>query len=425
LPFKACRVWSGNQGLDPKTEQMPPILIVGIVILVGFLCGEALKALGLPKVTGYILGGVLLNPGLFNIVPADFIEHSGLITNISLSFITFSVGGTLSFGKLRKLGRVIFSVTIFEAEMAFLLVFAGFLLFLPFLVHMPNATLSATFIPAALLLGCLASPTDPSASLAVVHEYKAEGEVASTVLGAAAFDDALGIINYSFATVVAALLVVHGPLDLSGAAFRTFVAIGGAVLLGIVLGSLFNMFINFFNRETEGALIVAIFAVLFICFGLAKVLEFDELLSTMTMGVVVVNYNRLSEKIFSMIERYTEEFIFVLFFTLSGMHLNFSTLSQAALPILLFFILRTTGKSLGAWGGAVISGADAKVRRYVWGGLLPQGGIVVGLALLIQGHAAFSGFADLVLNVVIGATIVHEFIGPISSKIALSKAGEI
>lgn len=404
---------------------MPPILLVGIIIFVGFLCGEILKSLGLPKVTGYILGGVLLNPGLFDIIPADFIRHSNLITNISLSFITFSVGGTLRWQKLKRLGRVILWVTLLEAETAFFLVFVGFLCVTPFLTHIPGATMASTYIPIALFMGCLASPTDPSASLAVVHEYKAEGDVSSTIMSVAAADDATGIVNYSLATALAVVLIAHGPTNVSASALQAVVAIFGALSIGVVLGWLFNLLTDFFRKETEGALIVMIFAALFLCFGVAKLLHADELLSTMTMGMVVVNYNRRADTIFTMIERYTEELIFVLFFTLSGMHLEFSALSEAAVMILLFFICRTAGKFLGTWAGATIANAPPNVRRYAWGGLLPQGGIVVGLALLVQQHAAFSAFSELVLNVVIGATILHEFIGPIASKFALGKAGEI
>ncbi|MGD2095303.1 MAG: cation:proton antiporter, partial [Phycisphaerales bacterium] len=238
---------------------MPSILIVGIIIFVGFICGEILKRVGLPKVTGYIIGGVLLNPGLFKLVPSDFIKHTGLITNISLSFITFSVGGTLLFSKIKKLGKTILSITFFEAELAFLVVFIGFLILTPFLTHIQNASLLSTFIPLSLLIACLASPTDPSASLAVVHEYKAKGEVSSTIMGIAAFDDVLGIINYSFATVIATVLITHQPFDISTSLLRPLVTVGGAILLGIVIGISFNILTNIFNKETEGALIVIIF----------------------------------------------------------------------------------------------------------------------------------------------------------------------
>ena len=404
---------------------MSSILIVGIIIFVGFLCGEVFKKLGLPKVTGYILGGVLLSPGFLKVVPGDFIEHTGLITNMSLSFITFSVGGTLLLSNIKRLGKTILSITFFEGELAFFMVFIGFLCLTPFLTQIQSATVISTFIPLSLLIASLASPTDPSASLAVVHEYKAKGEVSSTILGVAAFDDVLTIINYSFATVVAMVLITHQPFNMYTSILKPFIMIGGAIILGSILGIAFNFFTSLFQKETEGALIVVIFALVFICFGLAKSFQFDELLACMSMGAVVVNFNRHSRKIFNMLERYTEEFIFVLFFTLSGMHLKFSVLPQAALLIFLFFVFRTSGKFLGTYIGAVLSKAGPKVRKYTAGGLISQGGIVVGLALLIQQEAVFSSLAELIMNIVIGAVIINEFIGPITAKTALKKAGEI
>ena len=80
---------------------MEPILIVGIIIFTGFIVGELCSRIGLPKVTGYILAGVILNPNLTHFVPESFVEHTALVTNIALAFITFSVGGTLYFAKLR------------------------------------------------------------------------------------------------------------------------------------------------------------------------------------------------------------------------------------------------------------------------------------------------------------------------------------
>jgi Kef-type K+ transport system membrane component KefB len=275
------------------------------------------------------------------------------------------------------------------------------------------------------LIACLASPTDPSATLAVVHEYKAKGKVTSTVLGAAAFDDVLGIINYSIAIALAQALVLHVKLDFSSAVLAPTVDIFGAVVLGAVFGFAFNLLTRAVSRETEGVLIVAVLAMLSLCFGVASLIGVDELLSTMTMGMIVVNYNPLREKVFKILERYTEELIFVLFFTLSGMHLGFATLVQNLPLVLLFVAFRTVGKVLGAMAGAQIGRSPRKVKKYVAGGLIPQGGIVVGLALLMQQNPAFKDISDIVINVIIGATVIHEIAGPIVSKMVIKAAGEI
>jgi len=116
------------------------MLIIGIIMFTGFVLGELVAKIKLPKVTGYILAGILLNPGLFGFIPRDFVGHTGVATNICLAFITFSVGGTLLFSRLKKLGKGILYITICEAEFSFLIIVIGFLAITPFLIHSPGAT---------------------------------------------------------------------------------------------------------------------------------------------------------------------------------------------------------------------------------------------------------------------------------------------
>jgi len=404
---------------------MPTVLIVGIIVLCGFVAGEVAKKIGLPKVTGFIIAGVILNPDLSHLLPKDFTNHTDLITNIALAFITFSVGGTLSFGKIKKLGKSILTITLFEAEFAFLVSVTGLLLLSPLIVGGDNASWLGTFLPLALLLGCLASPTDPSATLAVTHQYKAKGPVTSTILGVTAFDDVLGIINFSLATAVAGVLVTHQGFSITSSVVEPVGAILGTLLCGLATGLIFNGITYLIRRETEGALIVVVLGMLAVTFGLARLAGADELLATMTMGVVVVNFNSRRDKIFQLLERYTEELIFVLFFTLSGMQLDFSALTSNILLVATLVLFRAIGKTVGAVTGATLAKAEGSVKRYVAGGLIPQGGIVVGLALLMKQDPTFSEIADIVISVVIGATVVHELIGPIVSKMAIKAAGEI
>ncbi len=403
---------------------MQPVFIFGLIIFLGFVLGELCVKFRLPKVTGYIVAGILLNPKIVNLVPGSFVESTDVIIDISLSFITFSVGGTLSITKLRALGKKILSITIFESEFAFLSVLIIFILLGPSLIHSPNATMSLFYIPLALLLAPLASPTDPSATLAVEHEYHAKGDVTSTVMGVAAMDDVLGIINYSIAIALASLFIANKPIGFNSI-LHPIIIIFGSVILGGVFGFFLNLSTKIFKRETEGGLIVIILAVLSLCFGVAKLLNFDPLLTIMTMGFVVVNFNPKHELIFKMLERYTEELIFVLFFTISAMHLDFSVLVSNYMLIIVFVIFRALGKVSGVFVGASISKSSAKVKKYTAGGLIPQGGIVIGLALVVSQNPAFNSISSIVINVILGATIIHEIIGPVISKYSLNKAGEL
>jgi len=404
---------------------MDPIFVFGVIVCVGFFFAGLATRLNLPKVTGYILAGIILNPNLFHFVPAEFAKQTAPITDIALAFITFSVGGTLWFKHIKSLGRSILSITFFEAEFAFLTVGLCSAFVVPFFVHVPNASWMTVYIPMSLLLACLAAPTDPSATLAVIHQYKAKGPVSSTIMGVAAMDDVLGIINYSLAMVVAPALIMQISFSVGSFAANTLFVIGGAILVGVITGIFFNLVSALVRKKhTEGVLIILVVGLLSVCFGFAKVIKVDALLASMVMGIVVVNFNKNRDQIFQILERYTEQLVFVLFFTLSGMHLNLQVFIHSLGLILLFFVFRTLGKYLGTLTGAVISKAPEAVRKYTVGGLIPQGGIVVGLALTMKDHPAFGDIADLLISIIIGSTVIHEFIGPIMATIALKKAGE-
>ncbi len=404
---------------------MNPIVITGIIIITGFLCGELATRLKLPKITGYIVAGIFLNPDLFHFIPKEVLSHTDLITQISLSFITFSVGGTLLYSRIKELGRGIMYITFFEAQLAFLFVFAGMVLCAPGILGMSSDSFVTGIVPLGIMAAALASATDPSATLAITHEYKARGDVTSTIMGVSAFDDVLGIINYSFAFVIAGVLVAGQKFNLEVSVGQPLIIIFGSVVMGILFGAIFNRVSWMVSKEKEGVLIVLILGLLMLCYGSAQNLGFDQLLSTMVMGVVVINFNHLRDRVFRILERYTEELVFVLFFTISGMQLDFSTLQTTWLISLIFILLRAGGKITGTSIGAHLAGCSKKVKKYTSAGLIPQGGIVIGMALLVKQSPQFSHIGDIILSVIIGSTVVQELIGPMLVKKALKDAGEI
>ena len=404
---------------------MESLLIVGIIIFTGFFFGELLSKIKLPKVTGYIVGGMLLNPEVTHLIPENFTRHTNLVMNVCLALITFAVGGSLRATRIRSLGKTIVAITLFEAEGAALCVALGFIaLFSLFGGIVPQAWVGAV-VPMSVIMGALAAPTDPSATLAVTHEYHARGRVTSTIMGVAGMDDVLGIINYSVATSIAFALLLHTSFSVASSLLQPLVTIVGGICAGAVFGSLMNLITAKVELETEGTLIAVILALLCLCFGTARLLNVDELLATMSMGIVVVNFHRDHKRVFALLERYTEELVFAFFFTLSGMSLDVATLIHTLPLVALFVVLRALGKVSGALTGAAVGRAPSRVGRLTSLGLIPQGGIVIGLALLIRAKQQFAPLAPTLIAVVIGATVIHELVGPILSKLTLRKAGEI
>lgn len=403
---------------------MDPLLATGLILSLGLLFGEIAQRLGFPRVAGYILAGIALNPKISGALPPSFLSGTDPIVNAALAIITFEVGGTLAIGPLRELGKGIVSLALGEAELSALAILAGATLFLPFLVDLPTGTGFAAAVPLALLLGALGSPTDPSATLAVIHQYRAKGMVSFSVMGAAAFDDALGIINFSVASALAGVLLAHSQAT-AFSFLEPFLVILGSIALGAALGLGYHWLVRLLGGSEDGVLIALAVTLLFLGYGLASAFGLDQLLVTMAAGVTVVNLRRTRPRIFQLLERHLEPLVFLLFFTLSGMYLDFGVLLRYLPVVLLFVAFRTVGKLGGAYLGASLGRAPHPVRRYTGWGLIPQGGIVIGLALTLKGVPELAPMADVLVNVIIGATVIHELVGPFTAKFALERAGEI
>jgi Kef-type K+ transport system membrane component KefB len=401
------------------------ILATGLVIMLGYVLGELVRKFGLPRVSGYIVAGLLLNPKITGFVSVNFVDSMGTITDLSLAILTFAIGGTLAFGPLKELGKKILFIALGEAQLSAFLVTAGCLVTLPFLL--PEAGNFWTMIaPLSVLLGSLASPTDPSATLAVVRQYKAKGMVTFSIMASAALDDALGILNYSLGIVVALVLITH-HVEGVGTILEPLIGIGGALGLGLISGLAFRYVPKWLRGdESDGLQIALLLGTLGLCYGVSAMLDLDQLLATMAMGMTVVNTSRRQERhhVFHLMEESVEPIVFIVFFTVSGMLLDVAVLIQYLPVVLLFVFFRTIGKLVGANLGARLGKASHDVRRYTGWGLIPQGGIVIGLALLVQQEPAFASISHILLNVIIGATVIHELIGPLTAKLAIMKSGE-
>jgi len=394
------------------------LLEIGIILVVGYLFGNIADLIKLPRVSGYILAGIVMSPSLLGIIDREFLERSDIVTHASLSVITFMIGSSLAFEKLRRLGRAILLITLGEAELAFLFVIAAML---TYTLLTQDISLS-TALALSLLFGALGSPTDPAATLAVIHEYRAKGVLTTTVLGVAALDDATGIINFVLGFSLS-LALMGGSLSLATIGTEIGREIFGALLLGFSAGYVMHLLGKFALERKE--VVTVTIGVLFTTFALARLLGFDELLSTMTAGITLVNVDKENKRFKEPLENYIEDVIFTAFFVIGSAFLDLKVLLQYLPVVILYILSRFAGKFTGVYIGGHLSGAPVQVKRYLAFTLFPQGGIVIGLALLAYQNPEFKEMGNILVNVVIGATAIHEFMGPIFSKFALEKAGEI
>lgn len=401
------------------------ILAVGILVIAGFFGGLVAKRIRYPRISGYIIVGMLLSPSILNVIPSQLIrEDLSVITDIVLGVIAYLIGGSLSIERLKKLGKNIVTIAPFEALGAWIFVTLLILSLGHFVIKfdISNPNFYQTYLPMAIIIGAISSATAPAAILAIIHEYRAKGTLTTTLLGVVALDDAFAIISFAIATSIAAVLII-GVEALS--LYQMFIVPMFDVVGSLLLGAGFGFTLVYMSRfsKTRKTLLVTVLGMIMLSIGTAKFLGISSLLANMAMGFVIVNKMRPSEKMFAVISD-IEDVIFAVFFTLAGAHFDLGVVKTAGILALLIVIGRFSGKFVGARIGATISQAPTVVRKYLGFALLPKAGVTIGLVLLTQQNSAFSIIGSIMVNAILASVIINELIAPPLTKYALFKAGE-
>jgi len=401
-----------------------PLLAVGILLILGWAGGRTANALGLPRVTGYLIAGLLLGPSLFHVLPHPLIEKKlSAITEMALSIIAYSIGGSLVYERLKRLGGNILWITGAQALGAFVVTTVLLLPLMPALTDVTGAESDfwRTYLPLALVIGAISVATAPGTVLAIISELKASGPFTTILLGVIAINDGLAIVFFALAEAGARAL--HNPLSpswlslLGGAGVEIFLSLA----LGLGAGLLLQLLARFIRRRE--AFLMVILGIIAGVSGLASQHQLSPLLANMVLGFFIVNRERGRHEFFSVVEQ-IEEPLYGLFFALAGAHLDIGNLKSAGLLAGAILLIRFLGKQIGAWAGARISQASAAVRKYLFLGLLPQAGVSIGLVLMAREIFPAPQVASILVNGVIGAVILSELIGPPLVKQALIKAGE-
>ncbi|MBU0548272.1 MAG: cation:proton antiporter [Candidatus Omnitrophica bacterium] len=386
------------------------ILGLGFILFAGLLSAKIIKKVRLPAVTAYLLLGILIGPSLLKLVPEGILEASGLISNIVLGIIAFGIGQNFSRYHLRRIGKSIIWISILEACGAWILVTSIFYLLLrqPFYV--------------SLIFGAIASATAPAATVMVIREYRAKGNFTDTLLGVVAIDDAWCLIIFAISLAISQAIHAHmvATSFLVKVFLNSLLSIFGAFVLGAFIAMLFSIFYRFVRTQAE--LLILTLGLIFLNIGIAIWLHLSVLLANMFLGAILVNLNRYSFKFFDSLKMIDSP-LFLLFFVLAGANLEVDILSSLSMVGLAYLIFRVAGKMLGASLGAKIANATTIVRKYIGFGLIPQAGVALGCALITKSDFPLIG--NMIFTTIVATTVIYELIGPLCTKYALRKAGDI
>ena len=414
------------------------LLSLSIALLVGLMLSRLAKVLQLPAVTAYLVAGILVGPyvlGQFDIKGLGFveghIEHFSILSKVALGFIAFSIGNEFRLSQLKKIGKKATSIGILKAVVTTLLVDAALLVF-----HLIRPDVLP--LEAAIILGAIAAATAPAATLMVVKQYKAKGPVTDTLLPVVALDDAVGLVLFAISFGIATALGT-GSVDVGSIIVTPLIEIVGSLALGAAIGFLFSFCERFFHSRSKRLSASVGFVLLTIGLSLLKFeigkvhIAFSPLLTCMMLGTIFCNVCDFSEELMDRVDRWTSP-LFALFFVISGAELDLSVFTKGMLVVVgvIYIASRSVGKYTGAFTSAKLAKSDKNIVKYLGITLLPQAGVALGMADLVKEATEFStvlvggmSVADIVLNITLFAVLIYELVGPLLTKIALQKAGEI
>lgn len=408
---------------------METLLSLSVALLVGLLLSRLAKLLKLPAVTAYLVTGILIGPYLLGALGVPGLGFTsmkqlhglGIIPDVALGFIAFSIGNEFRLGQLKKTGKQATIIGIFQAVVTTVLVDVILIC-----VHLLLPDVLS--LPAAIVLGAVASATAPAATLMVVRQYKAKGPLTDILLPVVALDDAVGLVLFAVSFGVAKALNA-GHVDVLSVVLEPLLEVVLSVALGFAMGCIFTFCERFFHSRSKRLsmsvafvfLTTAISMMQFEVFGVH--IAFSSLLSCMMLGTVFCNMCDFSEELMDRMERWTAP-LYIFFFVISGAELElsvFGSLSVVAVGVV-YILARSAGKYSGAFLSAKAVKCDEHIVKYLGVTLLPQAGVALGMAIKAT---TLGPDGMMVSNITLFAVLIYELVGPMLTKIALTKAGDI
>lgn len=383
------------------------LLALSIAFAMGLFFSRLIRYIHLPNVTAYLLAGLVVGPYVLGVFTPEMNSDLAIISDVALGFIAYSIGSEFKLSYLREIGLKPIIITIFEGCGASLVVFAAL-------------ALLGTPMPLTLALSAIAAATAPAATLMVVRQYKANGPVTKMLLPVVAMDDALGLILYAVLMALARTIERGTALTAWTLVFQPLIQIVGSLGLGVVLGLILVYVLRFFH--SRGNKLALTIMMVFAGVGLCAMLDWSSLLCCMMTGATMVNLCRQSNVMLEQCDRFTPP-LFLLFFVLSGANLDLSVLPSVGMVGIAYVLARAVGKALGATAGALAERCEPSIIKYLGFTLIPQAGVAIGMARMSMN--ALPEYGAIINAVVLAGTLIYELTGPVITKIALTKAGEI
>ena len=404
-------------GIDSSSPSAALALALGFALMGASITGDALRQFHLPRLTGYLLFGLVVGPYLGNLITAPMAEGLQVVTGIATTLIALIAGLTLSLERLRsRLGAIarLTAVTLLIAAAGISIVIW---MLWPMLPIAPEAAGLQRLVMVGLLVVMVVS-FSPTMTAAVVADSGARGRLSDTVLAMVVLADLVVLVLFSIAMQLARI-----ALDDSAAGGEVLARfaweIGGAVAFGALIGVLFALYLRYIGREIT----LVLLAVCVVLNQVGTTQQLQPLLAALAAGMVIENLAVAQGDTLRAAVRRGAPPVLVVFFTAVGASLRLDALAVTGVAAVALSALRLGFIRVGVQLGTAWSGVGEAIGRYAWTGLISQAGITLGFASIVA--AEFPGWGNQVQLVLVASIAIHELVGPLLFRRGLAQSGEL
>lgn len=399
---------------------------IALLLTLGIIGGKIASLLKLPKVTGYIIIGIVAGPSFLHLLSSEVLYSFKPFKTMALGFIGFNIGMELNFFNLKSSGRHVLFITFSQAILTFLLVMFAVVLFVD--------DYKWTY---GLIFGAIATVTTPAPILACIKSYNVKGRLSSLLCPMVALDDAIGVIIFAFVLPISVYLAGHSGevINASTLLVGPMFEIGFSILIGSIIGIVLIYVLDHFKKGDDVSLLLIVVIGILFGIGIGYAAEISAILLPLTIGVFIAN--GLEKSFMLKIKKNTDAIILpllLIFFTLSGAELKIHLLWQIGGLGLIYIVVRLIAKYLATRFSSKLMGESKDVVRYLGVALIPQGGVAIDMAILAEfrfiqlandTNSELAEIGSTILTVILAATVIYKIFGEIIVKWAFDKAHEI
>lgn len=391
-------------------------LLLGFLLLAAYLAGHVSRAVELPRITGYLLLGILVGPWLLGILPRGSVVDFRLINGGALSLIALAAGAELRLEAVRRRAPAIVAITVAQA-----LVVCGAVVaavwwgrdLIPFL----RGTRPGVALAVGLIFGLVAVANSPATTIAIIAEEHARGVLTETVLGITVVKDVVVLVLAALVIPVAAVVADPGTPFAFDTVREVLLTIAYSVGAGGVIGLLLSLYLGKVRRNQILVVLVAAFLLV----DVSNLLGLEHILVAMAAGFYVQNFSPQGARLLRALEANALP-VYALFFAVAGADLRIDLLPRVWTVAVSLSVVRALGLAGSTWLGARAVHDPPVIGRWAWMGFLAQAGVTLGIANIVRDR--FPVWGGDVATVIVAMIALNQIVGPPAFRFSLVRAAE-